>query len=237
MVRGTANSEEASAQTPSGASGHGSTPTSPTTPTSTSTGSLEDRMDRMEQRLEDVLTRLETAAGDPSAPSSAGAPPAPSGAGDPAPAPSPAASSATTDPADPTASDRFWALNALKSQLPAPGGVVYAGAVDLPIGHVEYQWGRPTDPLLRADWADRAERVAALGHPLRLSLLQKLLESECTVAQLVDELDLASTGVAYHHLHQLQAAGWVTSPARGTWSVPPTRVVPLLAIITALEEG
>ncbi|MBK0332309.1 helix-turn-helix domain-containing protein [Brachybacterium sp. MASK1Z-5] len=179
-------------------------------------------MDRMEQRLEDVLTRLETAAGETSTPSANGAA---------------APSSATTDPADPTASDRFWALNALKSQLPAPGGVVYAGAVDLPIGHVEYQWGRPTDPLLRADWADRAERVAALGHPLRLSLLQKLLESECTVAQLVNELDLASTGVAYHHLHQLQAAGWVTSPARGTWSVPPTRVVPLLAIITALEEA
>lgn len=222
MARGTTNSEEASTPNPSGASIPDSSPSS----TSTSSGSLEDRMDRMEQRFEGVLARLESAAGEPSAPSGAGGGPASSDAVDPA-----------ADPADPTASDRFWALNALKSHLPAPGGVVYAGAVDLPIGHIEYQWGRPTDPLLRADWADRAERVAALGHPLRLSLLQKLLESECTVAQLVDELDLASTGVAYHHLHQLQSAGWVTSPARGTWSVPPTRVVPLLAIITALEEA
>lgn len=222
MARGTANSEEASTQAPSGAS-------IPDSPSSTPTASLEDRMDRMEQRLEGVLARLESAAGESSAPSGAGVEPASSDAVDPATDP--------TDPADPTASDRFWALNALKSQLPTPGGVVYAGAVDLPIGHVEYQWGRPTDPLLRADWADRAERVAALGHPLRLSLLQKLLEAECTVAQLVDELDLASTGVAYHHLHQLQAAGWVTSPARGSWAIPATRVVPLLAIITALEEA
>ncbi|WP_227488246.1 helix-turn-helix domain-containing protein [Brachybacterium subflavum] len=229
MARGTATSDEASTQAPSGASIPGCTPSSPSTSTSNSNsgGSLEDRMDRMEQRLEGVLARLESAAGEPpSAPPGAGGQPPSSDAADPA-----------AGPADPAASDRFWALNALKSRLPAPGGVVYAGAVDLPIGHVEYQWGRPTDPLLRADWADRAERVAALGHPLRLSLLQKLLEAECTVAQLVDVLDLASTGVAYHHLHQLQGAGWVTSPSRGTWAIPATRVVPLLAIISALEEA
>jgi DNA-binding transcriptional ArsR family regulator len=79
--------------------------------------------------------------------------------------------------------------------------------------------------------------VAALGHPLRLSLLRLLLDGEHTVAQLVDELELASTGVAYHHLNQLQSAGWVTSPHRGVWSVPATRVIPLLVIITALEEA
>lgn len=203
-----------SAQRPSGASA----------PTSGSP--LEDRMDRMEQRLDALLARWDAAAGQTAGDQ-----------GDSGDQGAAANQTDSSDPADPTTSDRFWALSALKSHLPAPGGVVYAGAVDLPIGHVEYQWGRPTDPLLRADWADRAERVASLGHPLRLSLLQKLLEGERTVAQLVDELDLASTGVAYHHLHQLQGAGWVTSPSRGTWAVPPTRVVPLLAIITALEEA
>lgn len=145
---------------------------------------------------------------------------------------------ATSPAATPTdTSADFWALNALKERVPSPGGVVYAGSVDVGLGHVEYQWGRPTDPLLRADWAERAERIAALGHPLRLSMLHRLLDGERTVAQLVDELDLASTGIAYHHLNQLQTAGWVTSPSRGTWSVPATRIVPLLAIITAVEES
>lgn len=211
MARGSTRSAQDRAETSSSAPD--------ATPDPDATPSLEQRMDRMEQRLGAVLDRLDAAAGE-----STGSTAREASAQDP-------------DAADPTASDRFWALNALRSHLPAPGGVVYAGAVDLPIGHVEYQWGRPTDPLLRADWAERAERVAALGHPLRLSLLQRLLAGECTVAQLVDELDLASTGVAYHHLHQLQGAGWVTSPSRGTWAVPASRVVPLLAIITALEEA
>jgi DNA-binding transcriptional ArsR family regulator len=188
-----------------------------------SAASLEQRMERMEHMLDALASRIDGA----------------SEAGRPARSTDRAARGASAGSAEEDApgSDRFWALTALKERMPAPGGVVYAGSVDVGLGHVEYQWGRPTDPLLRADWADRAERVAALGHPLRLSLLHRLLEGECTVAQLVDELDLASTGVAYHHLHQLQGAGWVTSPARGTWTVPASRVVPLLTIITALEEA
>lgn len=136
-----------------------------------------------------------------------------------------------------TGDDPFWALRALKERLPAPGGVVYTGSVDVGQGHVEYQWGRPTEHLLQSDWAEHAESIAALGHPLRLAIMRRLLDAEHTVAQLVDELELASTGVAYHHLSALQSGGWVTSPRRGTWTVPVGRVVPLLAIITALEKG
>ncbi|PWH06115.1 ArsR family transcriptional regulator [Brachybacterium endophyticum] len=184
-------------------------------PSTTADPTDGDRIARLEQRIVDLGARLDALEGRP--------------APDPT---TPTASGTATDDDDP-----FWALNSLKSRMPEPGGVVFAGSVDPGMGHVEYQWGRPTDPLLRADWAERAERVAALGHPLRLSLLQRLLDGERPVAQLVDELDLASTGVAYHHLNALQGAGWVTSPTRGTWSIPPTRVVPLLAIITALEEA
>lgn len=133
--------------------------------------------------------------------------------------------------------DPFWALTALKAQVPPPGAVVYAGSVEVGTGHVEYQWGRPTEHLLAADWAEHAETVAALGHPLRLAILRRLVDGEHTVAQLVDELELASTGVAYHHLSALQTGGWATSPRRGSWAIPPSRIVPLLAIVTALEKG
>lgn len=138
-------------------------------------------------------------------------------------------------PADET--DPFWALTALKGRAPAPGAVVFAGAVDVGAGHLEYQWGRPTEHLLATDWAEHAETVAALGHPLRLAILRRLLDGEHTVAQLVDELELASTGVAYHHLSALQTSGWVTSPRRGSWALSAPRVVPLLAILIALEKG
>lgn len=137
-----------------------------------------------------------------------------------------------TDVADP-----FWALTALKEHEPSPGAVVFAGAIDVGLGHLEYQWGRPVEHLLAADWAEHAEPVAALGHPLRLAILRRLLDGEHTVAQIVDELELGSTGVAYHHLSALQSGGWAMSPRRGSWSIPASRVVPLLAIITALEKG
>lgn len=132
---------------------------------------------------------------------------------------------------------QFWALNALAENVPAPGGVVFAGAVDLPAGPIRYQWARPAEHLLAADWSERADRAAALGHPLRLSILRLLLDGERTVAQLVDELTLGSTGVAYHHLNLLQGAGWVTSPHRGTWAIPASRIIPLLSIVIALEES
>lgn len=176
------------------------------------------RLEALETRVHELEDRA------PSAPPSA-----------PASAPEGAESTGATGAAEDA--DPFWALTALKEHAPAPGAVVFAGAVDIGCGHVEYQWGRPVEHLLAADWAERAEPVAALGHPLRLAILRRLLDGEHTVAQIVDELELGSTGVAYHHLSALQSGGWADSPRRGSWGIPASRVVPLLAIITALEKG
>lgn len=143
----------------------------------------------------------------------------------------------TTSASASASEDPFWLLTSLQERAPEQGAVAFVGSVDVGLGHVDYQWARPTEHLLAADWAERAESVAALGHPLRLAILRRLLDGEHTVAQIVDELELGSTGVAYHHLSALQTGGWVTSPRRGSWSIPASRVIPLLAIITALEKG
>lgn len=206
---------------------------------------LKDRVATLEQLVEELTELVHRSDAASDAPSSAPRTPdlkAPSASSTDTPAsnaPGAAPSQASTAPAHetPAGDDPFWALRALKERLPAPGGVVYTGSVDVGQGHVEYQWGRPTEHLLQSDWAEHAESIAALGHPLRLAILRKLLDAEHTVAQLVDELELASTGVAYHHLSALQHGGWVSSPRRGTWTVPVGRVVPLLTIITALEKG
>lgn len=144
----------------------------------------------------------------------------------------PAAAPEENHPEDP-----FWALTSLKERLPAPGGVLLTGAVDVGAGHLEYQWARPTEHLLETDWQQHAESVAALGHPLRMAILRRLLDGEHTVAQLVAELELGSTGVAYHHLSALQVGGWVSSPRRGSWALPAPRAIPLLTILIALEKG
>lgn len=208
--------------------------------TDPSSQELQSRVDSLEARM----AALESAAAGhpasaPTAQPSAAQPataqpsvPQPSAAQPATPQPSAAQPSAPADEEDP-----FWALTSLKEHAPAPGAVVFAGAVDVGAGHLEYQWGRPTEHLLATDWAEHAETVAALGHPLRLAMLRRLLDGEHTVAQLVDELELASTGVAYHHLSALQSGGWVVSPGRGSWALATPRVVPLLAILTALEKG
>ena len=138
---------------------------------------------------------------------------------------------------EPPADDPFWALTSLKDRLPAPGGVLLTGAVDVGAGHLEYQWARPTEHLLETDWTQHAESIAALGHPLRMAMLRRLLDGEHTVAQLVDELELGSTGVAYHHVSARQTGGWVVTPRRGSWALPAPRIVPLLTILIALEKG
>ncbi|WP_299301185.1 helix-turn-helix transcriptional regulator [uncultured Brachybacterium sp.] len=152
-------------------------------------------------------------------------------------APAPAVSTLTAAPGESPSENPFWALTSLKERLPAPGGVLLTGAVDVGAGHLEYQWSRPTEHLLETDWQQHAESVAALGHPLRMGILRRLLDGEHTVAQLVEELELGSTGIAYHHLSALQVGGWVHSPRRGSWSLPTPRVIPLLTILIALEKG
>lgn len=142
-----------------------------------------------------------------------------------------------TTPNEASPSSPLWALKALKAQLPDRGGVVYAVAASVDRGRFEYQWGRPTEHLLAQDWSELADPLNALGHPLRLAILRLLLEKDRTVAELVDLLELGSTGIVYHHLSALQIGGWVTSPQRRTWGIPPARTCSLLTIITALEAS
>ena len=208
---------------------------------------LEQRMDRLVELMEGAGSagrrgaptdgRTDTDTGSGVDPEGEGAGPRRRGRARWSAATMPGSGSHAADPSTVDMHDAFWALNRLKGRYPSPGAVAYTGSVDIGVGHVEYQWDRHTDDILDADGAVRAERVAALGHPVRLAMLRLLLDAEHTVAQLVDELELASTGVAYHHLNQLQAASWVASPKRGVWAVPVSRIVPLMTIIIAFEEA
>lgn len=189
------------------------------------------RMDALEQELQRIARRLARLEHESAAPPSEG----PATRRDTEGAPH------TPVNAEPDAAERgadpFWALTALQHELPEPGGVVFAGSVTTPAGHVDYQWARPTEHLLEGDWAEHAEAIGALGHPLRLAILQRLCAGEHTVAQLVEELELASTGVAYHHLGALQQGGWVRTPRRGSWQIPATRLIPLMTILIAAEKS
>lgn len=92
------------------------------------------------------------------------------------------------------------------------------------------------EAVLEADWTEWAGALAALGNPVRLTLLQQILRGTSTVSGLSAVQGLGTSGQIYHHLRQLTAEGWLHSPSRGVFAVPPSRVVALLAILVALER-
>ena len=130
----------------------------------------------------------------------------------------------------------FWVLDGIKTRFGAPGAVVYAGAVTTAAGPVEWQIGQSTDQLLETDWSALAPNLAALGHPVRLSLLQAIISGAGTVGELSTGDGMGTTGQLYHHLNQLVAQGWLFAGGRGHYGIPPERIVPLMIILTAARR-
>ncbi|WP_047871959.1 helix-turn-helix transcriptional regulator [Nocardiopsis sp. RV163] len=132
--------------------------------------------------------------------------------------------------------DVFFALNALRERVTGRGGVVFAGIVRDGEGEedaLEWQQGLPVERLEESDWARHAASLDALGNPVRLQLLQAVWRGTGTVAALAERSDFGSTGQIYHHVNLLAAAGWLITVRRGHYAIPPERVVPLLAVLTA----
>lgn len=127
----------------------------------------------------------------------------------------------------------FWALSRLEDESPQ-GALLYAGHVHLPTGE---HWGwkeRQGGPeMLAASWDEAAPVLAALGHPLRLAILRAVLHGQRTTTQLQAAPELATGGKLYHHLRELQAAGWLLMQGRGEYTVPAERVIPLLIAVRA----
>lgn len=143
---------------------------------------------------------------------------------------------ASTDgPATADDADAFWALTGLEARLGDGGGVLYTGSVPTVGGPVRWQYGATATDLFSDDWSAGtvATSLAALGHPVRLRLLQVLADRPASVAELRDLPDVGSTGQVYHHLALLQSSGWVRQTTRGHYAVPPERLVPLLATVLA----
>ena len=125
-------------------------------------------------------------------------------------------------------------LDRLRAEAPEGGGVAFAGSLALRGGRqVEWQMGHPAAGLLDADWSDIAPALAALGHPVRLRLLNAVLAGTHETAALAETLGDGTTGQLHHHLRELTATGWLRAERRGRYEVPADRVVPLLVAVAA----
>ncbi|MFG1814202.1 ArsR/SmtB family transcription factor [Kribbella sp. NPDC049174] len=88
----------------------------------------------------------------------------------------------------------------------------------------------------RRDWSEVAPALAALGSPIRLTLLREIVRGHATVNSLSQVEGLGTSGQIYHHLRQLTAEGWLHTPSRGTFAIPAARATALNAILVALED-
>lgn len=133
------------------------------------------------------------------------------------------------------AGGEFWALDGVNQVFDVPGGVVFAGTVELSDGqHYEWQEQHATSELVnRSDeWLEvAAEALAALGHRVRLTLLSEVLSGRTEVSELVKLEQFGTSGQVYHHAKALIAAGWLRQAQRGHYLIPPERIVPLLVAL------
>ena len=142
------------------------------------------------------------------------------------------AAEAPSEADEPAAEQSFWLLHELRHRYPA-AAVIFGGTADTAHGPVAWQWGVPTEQVREQDWEPAAGVLDALSHPVRLRLLQRVLNGTATTAELAEDETLGTTGQLHHHLRALVAAGWLTSTGRGRWSIPAPRVIPLLVVIVA----
>lgn len=128
----------------------------------------------------------------------------------------------------------LWLVEESRRRDPE-GAIHYGGHVEVAAGPVHWQYGHTAEDLLARDWSLVADGLSALAHPVRLHLLQLVLSGTDTTAALVADDAVGTTGQVHHHLRALAAAGWVVSVGRGRWAVPPTRVVPVLTLMSVLH--
>jgi DNA-binding transcriptional ArsR family regulator len=83
-----------------------------------------------------------------------------------------------------------------------------------------------------------AQILSVLGSEVRLAILRHLLTAPQTVAEIVAALDLKTTGQAYHHLRELERAGYIKQREGGKYQFDMARGrVYLSALALAADAG
>lgn len=133
-------------------------------------------------------------------------------------------------------------LSALRERLAddpsgiAGGIVVYAGVGAMADAAVDRQAARHWDDVLALDRTRASRLLAALGNPARLDIVEALVSGPLSRHQLRTRVDRASAGQLNHHLRELLAAGLLEQPRRGVYEVPPSRLVPILALLACAAD-
>ncbi|MBW7458570.1 ATP-binding protein [Paenibacillus sepulcri] len=96
---------------------------------------------------------------------------------------------------------------------------------------------RKSDDLLGLDRGKAAKVISALGHKQRLDLLLEVWDEPRTGTELVERLNMGTTGQLYHHLKALSGADLLTQEERGgRYTIPAHRRFPILLLLSAVSD-
>jgi DNA gyrase subunit B len=91
--------------------------------------------------------------------------------------------------------------------------------------------------VLAPDSGSLAKILSSLGHKQRIDMIKSLLQKPKNAAELVKELEMATTGQLYHHMKPLQHAGIIEQKERGgAYSIAEEKVLPILLQMAAAAE-
>ncbi|UHA71827.1 ATP-binding protein [Paenibacillus sp. 481] len=94
---------------------------------------------------------------------------------------------------------------------------------------------RNTDDLLGLNSEKVSKVLTALAHKQRLDILRALLGQALTGAELVEQLNMGTTGQLYHHLKALLSSDLIVQQG-GRYTVPNHRTFPLLVLLAAVSD-
>jgi len=80
-------------------------------------------------------------------------------------------------------------------------------------------WDKEVKDLFAIPCHQVAHVLGVLGNEVRLAILRELIDGPKTVVQLTKTLGMQTTGQAYHHLKELQRAGYVAEKKSGKYSI------------------
>ncbi|GIP32780.1 ATP-binding protein [Paenibacillus sp. J2TS4] len=96
---------------------------------------------------------------------------------------------------------------------------------------------RPFDELLGLNRGKAAKVLSALGHKQRLDLLLEVWNGPLTGAELVERLNMGTTGQLYHHLKALTGADLLMQEERGgRYTIADHRRFPVLFLLSAVAD-
>jgi DNA gyrase subunit B len=105
---------------------------------------------------------------------------------------------------------------------------------------IHYRWEpqeRSAGKLLDVDGDKAAKILAALGHKQRLDILRTVLQEPLTGPELVERLNMGTTGQLYHHMKALAGADLLVQEERGgKYVIPGHRALPLLLLLAAAAD-